>query len=66
MMPTRTNGPCNEKVKFKPRYLNMPCPDKYGFICGYCSKRFGEPDLNGWIDIVRCEACDLKTKKHEN
>jgi len=67
MRPSNVEAkPLDEATKYRPRYLDVPCPDKYRYICGYCSKRFGDPDRFGWIDIVRCEACDAKIKKHEN
>lgn len=56
--------PLDESVKFRPRYLDMPCPDKYRYICGRCSKRWGEPDRLGWVDVVRCVRCEAKDKEN--
>lgn len=65
MRPHNTaQGPVDESIKFRPRYLSMPCPEKYRYICGFCSKRYGEPDRLGWIDVTRCPDCDAK--KQEN
>lgn len=66
MATTTLDRQYSEDPDKRPRYLNLPCPDKYRYICGRCSKRWGEPDVLGWIDIVRCEKCDAKIRKHEN
>lgn len=43
--------------KYKPKFLSQPQPDKYRYVCAHCSKRYGKPDKNGWIDVVRCKDC---------
>lgn len=54
----KVNGRLDERTKFRPRYLDKKSPDKYRFICGHCSERYGEPDLQyGHIDITRCDGC---------
>jgi predicted SprT family Zn-dependent metalloprotease len=32
-------------------------PKVYGYMCPYCSKRYGEPQPLGFIDVVRCKKC---------
>lgn len=32
-------------------------PEKYGYICANCNKRYGKPQPGFWVDIVRCDTC---------
>jgi hypothetical protein len=32
-------------------------PKNYGRICPHCSRRYGDPNLLGYIEIMRCGTC---------
>lgn len=50
----------------KPRYMKRVDPAVYGFICSYCNKRFGQPNKDGSIEVIRCETCIKNKKRHRD
>jgi DNA-directed RNA polymerase subunit RPC12/RpoP len=49
-----------ETSDYQPKYLKTVHPKEYGFICGHCSKRYGDKQETGWIDVMRCDDCKQK------
>ena len=47
-----------ETSDYQPKYLKRVDPKEYGYICGNCSKRFGDKQPSGWIDVKRCKDCE--------
>lgn len=51
----------------KPRFMKERenDPPVYGYICPKCEERYGDPQRNGYVDIVRCKKCpELNFGKH--
>jgi hypothetical protein len=38
----------------------------YRYACPGCDKRWGDPDPNRWVDVVRCEKCHQKRNDELN
>lgn len=43
---------------------NANHPKEYGYICGKCNKRYGEPQPQNWVDVVRCDKCPKLSLVH--
>lgn len=52
----------------RPRFIKSNDPSVYGYICPRCNKRYGEAQMGGYIDVVRCSKCPplAKTQQWEN
>lgn len=52
---TKAAGPMRVE-QYKPRMYQHNYV-RARFVCPACSRRYGEPEAHGYIDIKRCEKC---------